>query len=977
MDTMTGGARQIRIALVLYGGVSLAVYENGVARCFYDLVRSKGVFKILLDLLDASAAVDVVTGASAGGINGLMLAAALESGQDFAPLSKLWRQLGDMGKLLRKASDAENAESLLDGKYFHDELVKSFQGLCKIKEGEYKSPGEIDVFIAGTDLDGHLRRYQDGLGKDIDDKEHRVVFHLQHRPGRKSLGIAAAKENVNPDTQGKILGAISRITASFPMAFPPVRGSWLEKDVYEALETVSSIDRVKERSFVDGGVLDNKPFGPALRAIFYHMPEGIVDRRLFYVEPDPVPFVDNPVAEHKPVAVGFASLASIPGHEGIADDLEKLLEHNERVRWLSTLEREIREELAATSGDLAAPPHAYINTRIESVARSLVIDCDGAPSIKDYPKDSQSIKLLDALRLSLKKRVKDDPAALDPYDVTFHLRRSFDLLYQYYNELKANPTNSRAKDALLLIGRVIKALKIILSYMSGLRDKLMTGPDGKETPRTAGEILESFISFLRADAPWWKDIRPYLKTAVPKNLGAGSSDGFLNSDCLSALADKLRGVTIESLRTAPAIGTTILEEVAVTTRAIVSFFDKNDHRFSGFTFVDARLYPLAFASGLYELDEVEFVRISPQDAQTGLSKGKARDKVAGDELAHFSAFLRRDWRSNDILQGRFDGVCQIIMSLLDDKALERALSRTSGQSWFAPGDIKELLPKCPEECLNALHESWQELAVQYGNLPDPKVWDKKIRTAAQYFREKLIVVGQEEALQEDLETIFEDLHFQEIKFGQCRGLRGATSGGSDVSTELDAAQEARQDIQNIPAERRDEAYRDMHLGSQDITGSNGRVPNAVVGEYGTLAYLMLWGMIRRSLGERAKSFMDKAKVKLFLRTPMLFIYCLFMLFRRERVIAASLIVAITGIIIGAGGSAIYAEKYKLLSFAVLALILVMTVVVNLFSYPLRRKIIGIGLTTIVVVGVALLIIFWPDWFNALVRFFCCRLTGAH
>src|SRR5262249_33604279 len=93
--------RQIRVALVLYGGVSLAIYANGVTRCVYDLVRSRGVFAILCELLDASAVVDVVAGTSAGGINGLLLTAALESGAEFAPLADLWRRLGDLGTLLQ------------------------------------------------------------------------------------------------------------------------------------------------------------------------------------------------------------------------------------------------------------------------------------------------------------------------------------------------------------------------------------------------------------------------------------------------------------------------------------------------------------------------------------------------------------------------------------------------------------------------------------------------------------------------------------------------------------------------------------------------------------------------------------------------------------------------------------------------------------------------------------------------------------
>ncbi len=93
-------SREIRVALVLYGGVSLAIYENGVTRCFYDMVRKRGAFSILLELLDADATVDVIAGTSAGGINGLMLAAALENGSDFSGTADLWRKDGDFGKLL-------------------------------------------------------------------------------------------------------------------------------------------------------------------------------------------------------------------------------------------------------------------------------------------------------------------------------------------------------------------------------------------------------------------------------------------------------------------------------------------------------------------------------------------------------------------------------------------------------------------------------------------------------------------------------------------------------------------------------------------------------------------------------------------------------------------------------------------------------------------------------------------------------------
>jgi hypothetical protein len=430
--------------------------------------------------------------------------------------------------------------------------------------------------------------------------------------------------------------------------------------------------------------------------------------------------------------------------------------------------------------------------------------------------------------------------------------------------------------------------------------------------------------------------------------------------------------------TTPGATETILEEIAATTKTIVMACDKNDQRFSAFAFVDARLYPLAFTSGLYELDEVEFVRISPADAQIGLSENESHKKVAGDELAHFSAFLRREWRSNDILQGRFDGVCQIVRALLDDKALTRALSRIQDQEWLTPKNIKELFPKCPDGRLEALHESWRDLAIQYSNLPGSKeLWDEKIKAAAQHFRELLILAGQEEALQEDLETIFADLHFQEVKFGRTLDPRRPTPGANDTEIETNAKKAAEDDMLRVPPEQRDKKYRDMHLGSQDITGPDGQVPNAVVGEYGTLAYLMLWGMLRRSLGVKTKAFVDKAKVRLFLRMPAQLAYHTFMLFRRERIIAVSLIMAIMGIIIGAGASTFLVGKYGLFSLAVLALMMEMTIVVNLFSDRLRKRIIAIGLIVIVLAGAAMLFHYWRPWLHGLAGFVCSLLSGCH
>ncbi len=90
--------KELRIALVCYGGVSLAVYMHGVTKELWKLVRAsrgfiagdapppgvEGVYCRLLDHLETEKGLrlrvltDIVAGASAGGINGVFLAQAIQ-----------------------------------------------------------------------------------------------------------------------------------------------------------------------------------------------------------------------------------------------------------------------------------------------------------------------------------------------------------------------------------------------------------------------------------------------------------------------------------------------------------------------------------------------------------------------------------------------------------------------------------------------------------------------------------------------------------------------------------------------------------------------------------------------------------------------------------------------------------------------------------------------------------------------------------
>jgi Patatin-like phospholipase len=106
-----------RLGLVVYGGVSLAIYMNGICQEFYNAVRGRGVYKLIKALTDADIVVDIVSGTSAGGINGVLLSYALantnqakqknnspskqtKSEIKFEKFSEVWKNSGDIQKLL-------------------------------------------------------------------------------------------------------------------------------------------------------------------------------------------------------------------------------------------------------------------------------------------------------------------------------------------------------------------------------------------------------------------------------------------------------------------------------------------------------------------------------------------------------------------------------------------------------------------------------------------------------------------------------------------------------------------------------------------------------------------------------------------------------------------------------------------------------------------------------------------------------------
>ena len=113
--------KELRIALICYGGISLAVYMHGVTKELWHLARASRDFHACgpdraaacarsiascSRRIEASHGLrlrvlpDIVTGASAGGINAVFLAQAIHSGHSLEPLTELWLESADVDRLL-------------------------------------------------------------------------------------------------------------------------------------------------------------------------------------------------------------------------------------------------------------------------------------------------------------------------------------------------------------------------------------------------------------------------------------------------------------------------------------------------------------------------------------------------------------------------------------------------------------------------------------------------------------------------------------------------------------------------------------------------------------------------------------------------------------------------------------------------------------------------------------------------------------
>jgi patatin-related protein len=293
--------KELRIALVCYGGVSLAIYQHGITKEILKLVRASRAYHaamapaakqhpghgyspgqvdgqspstedVYFDALkaiggqglDLRVIVDVIAGASSGGINGIVLARALAHDLRIDSVTRVWLEDVDIAhllapeakaepwhkwyvrpflrpflwelkrmRLLKQSVDRETRDKLsmfLRSRWFEPPLDGSSLSALLLdameEMGDSPRPGatlvpagqRLDLAVTVTDYYGAERLIHLHDPPIVREREHRQVlrFAYEHRQTGGELSDFDA-DNVPS------LAFAARATSSYPAAFPPVQ----------------------------------------------------------------------------------------------------------------------------------------------------------------------------------------------------------------------------------------------------------------------------------------------------------------------------------------------------------------------------------------------------------------------------------------------------------------------------------------------------------------------------------------------------------------------------------------------------------------------------------------------------------------------------------------------------------------------------------------------------------------------------------
>ncbi|SFF94105.1 patatin-related protein [Novosphingobium sp. CF614] len=725
--------KELRIALVCYGGVSLAVYMHGVTKELWKAMQasrafwsddqqpagSAAVYLRLLRRLEHGSNLrlrlltDIVAGASAGGINSLFLAQAIHSGQSLEPLTELWLECADVDVLLdpearpwsrmakfwaspivsyllhrpgnavsasvapeTRAEVREKLSRLIRSRWFEPPFsgIGFSRLLCRALTAMAAAPAEKPLLPARHPLDLFVTA--------TDFKGHLETLHL-HSPRlvlesehRLTIGFRAATraEGGHPLAPIPELVLAARSTASFPGAFPPLQ--------------IGEIDRLVREMAVDWPERD-----AFLRRVMpEHSRSGDIDG---------VSLIDGSVLVNAPFADAMSVLRDRPATREV--DRRFVYIDPSPDHTGPTMRKETRSLgfFPVIFGSLSAIPREQpIRDNLEALER----DSREMATLRDIvsalrPEIEESVDRLFGHTLFLDHptakrlaawRAKAQLAALEQAGFACHgyAQVKFSGIVTMFGRLvfdaapelglpNAAPIRDRLVAHLAAMG--IDRMKALRDVKSPTQIAFFRTHDLAFRIRRLRLLARQVTQEREREGSVTEQDRDDARTAIYAALAL-----YIDREPMAALGEEFPvlaraffedpGALVDHVARRRRLVETDAVVDEMLARAMAAMPAPLRRRvllaYLGFPFYDTVTLPLLRGEGLTEFDPVQVDRISPEDCHA-IRRGS--DTLRGTEFYNFGAFFSRAYRENDYLWGRLHGAERMIDLLASALDAEHAV----------------------------------------------------------------------------------------------------------------------------------------------------------------------------------------------------------------------------------------------------------------------------------------------------------------
>ncbi len=722
--------RELRLALVCYGGVSLAIYMHGVTKELWKLLRASEARKcnrelegdtelVWLDLMhtiahhaDLTVICDVLAGASAGGLNAVLLSDAITGGHSLEPLTDMWLDEADVDKLLDPEARpsgrlaerlgrfykepiawlaAHQSESLasVDNPDVRAEIAVKLAGFVRSRwfkppfsgEGltamldtamdamEAASTGRplippalpLSLFVTVTDYWGANVQLPIHSPPTVTEREHRRIFAFQSPP----IAMHDPAPRL-PAAERPALLFAARATACFPGAFPPASITEIDDRLAETgrvwphrarfIATQLAGDRSPEDILlIDGSVLDNAPFGPAIEAVRVRVAHREVDRRFVYV--DPKPGAAGPLRGLSNREPGFftaiyRALADIPRAQPIRDSLESIRQLSAHIRRISdvvdAMTPAVDEAILRAVGThfflwpLGNERLARARARLHSAAA-----LGAGYTFAGYAQMKVRTVLDEATRLLRHQaNLNDNEETLLRQMLTDVLteRQAFD----HRGALGRNPAQSgyvqflRHHDISFRIRRLRLFSRRLVETIES---------SASEAERAAAEKLK---------AAMYRAVSPFEELRSPAPTAPTPAAEAVRRTLSESNPEQRRRAAADALDQLAAMHRLSAQDSEVDQMLAMHITNPAFSRparqrlvraWLGFPFYDIAILPMMQVQTADSFEELKVDRISPDDA-ISLREGGARACLKGWQMNAFAGFFSRAYRENDYLFGR-------------------------------------------------------------------------------------------------------------------------------------------------------------------------------------------------------------------------------------------------------------------------------------------------------------------------------------